>query len=65
MTRHAAHVFDLVGVVRDFTAGHACPAIEQALGLPASHVSRTAFRGDLIEPTITGPQTFEQWYAAI
>ncbi len=65
MTAHAAYVFDLDGVVRDFTAGDAAPGIEAALGLPRGHLAMTAFRRDLLEPTITGRQTFEQWYAAI
>jgi putative hydrolase of the HAD superfamily len=62
---HTAYVFDLDGVVRDFAPGDVCPAIEVALGLPAGHVSATAFRRDLLLPTITGRRTFEQWYAAI
>jgi putative hydrolase of the HAD superfamily len=62
---HAAYVFDLDGVVRDFAPGDAGPAIEAALGLPAGHVSATAFRSDLLLPTITGRRTFEEWYAAI
>ncbi|HSU73679.1 MAG TPA: HAD family hydrolase [Terrabacter sp.] len=65
MTGHAAYAFDLDGVVRDFGPGDAAPAIEAALGLPAGHVSATAFRSDLLLPTITGRQGFEQWYAAI
>ncbi len=65
MSEHAAHVFDLDGVVRDFAPGDAGPAIESALGLPAGHVAATAFRSDLLLPTITGRRTFEQWYAAI
>lgn len=65
MTGHTAYVFDLDGVVRDFAPGGADAAIEAALGLPAGHVSATAFRSDLLLPTITGRQTFEQWYAAI
>jgi putative hydrolase of the HAD superfamily len=65
VTEYAAHVFDLDGVVRDFTAGDATLSIETALGLPRGHVAATAFRPDLLEPTITGRQTFEQWYAAI
>ncbi|GAA2029388.1 hypothetical protein GCM10009740_18720 [Terrabacter terrae] len=58
MTRHAAYVFDLDGAVRDFGPGDAAPAIEAALGLPAGHVSTTAFRSDLLLPTITGRQGF-------
>ncbi|MEW1952663.1 HAD family hydrolase [Terrabacter sp. NPDC080008] len=65
MREHAAYVFDLDGVVRDFGPGDAAPVIEAALGLPAGHVAATAFRSDLLLPTITGRQTFEQWYAAI
>jgi putative hydrolase of the HAD superfamily len=65
VTEYAAHVFDLDGVVRDFTAGDATLSIEAALGLPRGHVAATAFRPDLLEPTITGRQTFEHWYAAI
>lgn len=65
MSEHAAYVFDLDGVVRDFGPGDANPGIEAALGLPAGHVTATAFRSDLLLPTITGRQTFEQWYAAI
>jgi putative hydrolase of the HAD superfamily len=65
VTGYAAHVFDLDGVVRDFTAGDATPMIEAALGLPAGHVAATAFRPDLLLPTITGQRTFDQWYAAI
>ncbi len=60
-----AHVFDLDGVVRDFGPGDAGPGIERALGLPDGHVRSTAFRPDLLVPTITGRQSFEQWYAAI
>jgi len=62
---HTAYVFDLDGVVRDFAPGDAGPAIEAALGLPAGHVSATAFRSELLLPTITGRRTFDQWYAAI
>lgn len=65
MTEHAAYVFDLDGVVRDFAPGDANPMIEAALGLPAGQVAATAFRPDLLLPTITGRQTFDQWYAAI
>lgn len=43
---HTAYVFDLDGVVRDFAPGDADPAIEAALGLPAGHVSATAFRSE-------------------
>jgi putative hydrolase of the HAD superfamily len=62
---HAAYVFDLDGVVRDFAPDDAAPAIEAALGLPAGHVSAVAFRPDLLLPTITGRQGFDDWYAAI
>jgi len=62
---HTAYVFDLDGVVRDFATGDAGPAIEAALGLPAGHVSATAFRSELLLPTITGRQSFAEWYAAI
>jgi len=62
---HTAYVFDLDGVVRDFAPGDADPAIEAALGLPAGHVAATAFRTDLLLPTITGRRSFDQWYAAI
>jgi putative hydrolase of the HAD superfamily len=65
MREHAAYVFDLDGVVRDFEPGDANPAIEAALGLPAGHVSATAFRSGLLMPTITGRQSFDAWYAAI
>jgi putative hydrolase of the HAD superfamily len=62
---HAAYVFDLDGVVRDFAPGDANPAIEAALGLPAGHVAATAFRSELLLPTITGRRSFDDWYAAI
>lgn len=62
---HAAYVFALDGVVRDFSPGNQNPLIEAALGLPPGTVAATAFRPDLLEPTITGRQTFDQWYAAI
>ena len=65
MTEHAAYVFDLDGVVRDFAPGDANPAIEAALGLPAGHVAATAFRSELLLPTITGRRSFDQWFAAI
>ncbi|MBC9820924.1 HAD family hydrolase [Terrabacter sp. MAHUQ-38] len=65
MRDHTAYVFDLDGVVRDFATGDASPAIEAALGLPAGHVSATAFRSELLVPTVTGRQTFAEWYAAI
>ncbi|MEO7752905.1 MAG: HAD family hydrolase [Terracoccus sp.] len=65
MTARAAHVFDLDGVVRDFGPGDVAPSIESALGLPAGHLAATAFRPDLVEPTITGRASFAQWYAAI
>ena len=65
MTEHAAYVFDLDGVVRDFAPGDATPAIEAALGLPAGHVAATAFRSELLLPTITGRRTFDEWFAAI
>ena len=62
---HAAYVFDLDGVVRDFAPGDQNPVIEAALSLPPGTVAATAFRPDLLEPTITGRQTFDEWYAAI
>ena len=65
MRDHAAYVFDLDGVVRDFAPGDANPMIEAALGLPGGAVAATAFRPDLLLPTITGRQTFDDWYAAI
>lgn len=65
MSRHTAYVFDLDGVVRDFAPGSADGSIEAALGLPVGAVSATAFRDDLVVPTITGLQSFEQWYGAI
>jgi putative hydrolase of the HAD superfamily len=65
VTEHAAYVFDLDGVVRDFAPGDANPAIEAALGLPAGHVAATAFRSELLLPTITGRRSFEQWFTAI
>ena len=65
MRDHAAYVFDLDGVVRDFAPGDAAPAIEEALGLPAGHVTVTAFRSELLLPVITGRRSFEQWYADI
>ncbi len=65
MTGHAAYVFDLDGVVRDFGPGDADPAIEAALGLPAGHVAATAFHPELLLPTITGRRSFEQWFSAI
>ena len=65
MRDHTAYVFDLDGVVRDFAPGDADPAIEAALGLPAGHVSATAFASEMLLPTITGRRTFDEWYAAI
>ena len=65
MRDHTAYVFDLDGVVRDFALGDANPAIEAALGLPAGHVAATAFRSELLLPTITGRRSFDDWYAAI
>ena len=65
MRPHAAYVFDLDGVVRDFAPGSPDAAIEAALGLPAGSVAATAFRPELLHPTVTGRQTFEQWYAAV
>ena len=65
MRDHTAYVFDLDGVVRDFAPGDANAAIEAALGLPAGHVAATAFRSELLVPTITGRQSFDEWYAAI
>ncbi len=65
MNGHAAYVFDLDGVVRDFAPGSTDGAIETALGLPAGSVAATAFRDDLLVPTIRGLQSFEQWYHAI
>jgi len=65
VTEHTAYVFDLDGVVRDFAPGDANAAIEAALGLPAGHVAATAFRSELLVPTITGRQSFDEWYAAI
>jgi putative hydrolase of the HAD superfamily len=62
---HAAYVFDLDGVVRDFSAGDADPMSEAALGLPGGTVAATAFRPDLLVPTITGPRSFDEWYASI
>ena len=65
MREHAAYVFDLDGVVRDFSAGDADPMIEAALGLPGGTVAATAFRPDLLVPTITGQRSFDEWYASI
>ena len=65
MTEPAAYVFDLDGVVRDFAPGSPDGLIEATLGLPPGGLAGLAFRSDLIEPTITGRQTFEQWYAAL
>lgn len=65
MTEPVAYVFDLDGVVRDFAPGSPDVLIEAALGLPAGGLFGLAFRPALIEPTITGRQTFEQWYDAI
>ena len=65
MREHAAYVFDLDGVVRDFAPGDVNPAIEAVLGLPSGQVAATAFHPDLLLPTITGQQTFEAWFAAI
>lgn len=65
MSEPAAYVFDLDGVVRDFAPDSPNPAIEAALGLPAGGLEALAFRPDLIEPTIAGRQTFQQWYAAV
>lgn len=62
---HVAHVFDLDGVVRDFTPGSVDATIEQALALTAGTVSAMAFRPDLVEPAITGRVSFEQWCAGI
>ena len=62
---HAAYVFDLDGVVRDFAPGDANPAIEAALGLPAGHVAATAFRSELLLPSITGQRSFAAWFDAI
>jgi putative hydrolase of the HAD superfamily len=61
----AAYVFDLDGVVREFHADSREALIETSLGLPAGALMQVAFRPDLVEPTITGRQTFEQWYGAI
>lgn len=65
MREHAAYVFDLDGVVRDFAPGDTDPSIEAALGLPAGTVAATAFRPDLLGPTVVGRQSFGQWYAAV
>ncbi|GAB2751857.1 haloacid dehalogenase [Terrabacter koreensis] len=65
MTGHTAYVFDLDGVVRDFAPGDPSAAIEAALSLPSGHVAATAFHADLLLPTITGRQTFDDWYSAI
>ncbi len=65
MSGHVAYVCDLDGVVRDFAAGSVDGAIEAALGLPSGSIAATAFRDDLVGPTITGLQSFEQWFAAI
>ncbi|GAB3872597.1 HAD family hydrolase [Terrabacter terrigena] len=65
MTGHTAYVFDLDGVVRDFAPGDPSAAIEAALSLPSGHVAATAFHSDLLLPTITGRQTFDDWFSAI
>lgn len=62
---HAAYVFDLDGVVRDFAAESADAGIELALGLAPGGLAQVVFRPELLDPTVTGQQTFEQWYAAI
>lgn len=65
MRTYTAYVFDLDGVVRDFGPGSQNARIEAALGLPSGQVAATAFDPGLLVPTITGRQTFEQWYDAI
>lgn len=65
MREHAAYVFDLDGVVREFGPADVNAAIEAALGLPDGHVRATVFREDLVGPTVVGQRTFEQWYAAV
>lgn len=65
MIEPAAYVFDLDGVVRDFAPASPDALIEAALGLPIGALADLFFRPDLLEPTITGRQTFDQWYAAV
>lgn len=64
-SRHRAWVFDLDGVVRDFGPGSADTAIEDALGLPRGSVAATAFRPDLVGPTVTGVRGFDEWFDAV
>jgi putative hydrolase of the HAD superfamily len=64
-SRHRAWVFDLDGVVRDFGPGSADAAIEDALGLPRGSVAATAFRPDLVGPTVTGVRGFDEWFDAV
>ena len=57
-----AVIFDLDGVVRHFAP---CDTIETQHALAPGIVTATAFESDLLEPTITGRWSHEEWVVAI
>jgi glucose-1-phosphatase len=57
-----AVVFDLDDVVRHFDP---CDDVEATYGLAAGTLTATAFEPDLIDPTVTGARTYEQWIEAV
>jgi putative hydrolase of the HAD superfamily len=57
-----AVLFDLDGVVRHFPP---CDTMEREHGLPLGTLSELPFEGDLINPTVTGIWSYDDWIAAI
>jgi putative hydrolase of the HAD superfamily len=57
-----AVLFDLDDVVRHFDP---YDDVESAYGLPPGTLGATVFAADLLEPTVTGAWTYEQWIEAI
>ncbi len=60
--RIRAVIFDLDGVVRHFPP---CEAIEHEYGLPSGTLTSVPFEPDLIDPTVTGVWSYEEWITAI
>ena len=60
--RIRAVIFDLDGVVRHFPP---CDTIEQQYGLPFGTLTSLPFEPDLIDPTVTGMWSYEEWITSI
>jgi putative hydrolase of the HAD superfamily len=57
-----AVIFDLDGVVRTFPP---CDVMEQQHGLPLGTLTSLPFETDLLNPTVTGAWSYEEWITAI